>query len=124
MGDQLAEGWHLVPLDRSQLAPETLGLAVRGATMTQAMPTLCRNAGALPESYRQHLNADGVLQIGDAFGMEAQWIISQVTFCDEHYFEEMDWTREQIESDERGAGCVRCGDFEAETVRSVCEECR
>jgi len=86
------------------------------------MPTLCGNVGPLPESYRQHLNAN--LQVGDAFGLEAQWVLDQVTVFDSRtYFPQMDWSRSEIEVDEWGIGCVRCGDEEADTVRGLCRDC-
>lgn len=87
------------------------------------MPTLCAIAGPLPESYRPFLNSEGDLQIGDAFGLEAQWLISIVDFAGSRYPED-DWTAEQIRADESGIGCVSCGDEEAETVRGLCEGCR
>ena len=87
------------------------------------MPTLCGNVGPLPESYRKFLNADGDLQVGDAFGLEAQWILSQVTLFDRTYYPQQDWSCSEIEADERGVGCVRCGDEECDTVRGLCEEC-
>ncbi len=86
------------------------------------MPTLCGIAGPLPESLRPFLNSKGDLQIGDAFGLEAQWIISQVSANGDAYPED-DWTLSQIEVDSLGVGCVRCGDEDADTINCLCDSC-
>lgn len=86
------------------------------------MPTLCTLAGPLPERYRSFLNSDSELQCGDAFGFEAQWLISLIDECPE--YPEDEWSLSQIEEDERGVGCVICGDEGADTIRGLCFGCR
>ena len=85
------------------------------------MPTLCAAAGPLPESYRPFLNSAGDLQVGDAFGLEAQWIIGMLSDCPE--YPEDEWTMVQIAEDEQGEGCVGCGDEFADTTRGLCTGC-
>lgn len=63
--------------------------------------------------YPQHVNADGVLQCGDAFGFEAAWCLDQVYGLDNSgmplcpQYPEEEWTMSQIEEDERGLRSVR-----------------
>lgn len=88
------------------------------------MPTLCAVAGPLPEAYRPFLNAEGELQAGDAFGLEAQWVIGMITEQEKAYdFPEAYWTMVQVKEDEQGAGCVRCGHDEIDSMRGLCRCC-
>lgn len=88
------------------------------------MPTLCGNAGRLSEAYRPFLNADGDLQVGDAFGLEAQWIAGLLMEQTEAYdYPESCWTMVQVKEDEQGMGCVRCGDEEVDSMRGLCWWC-
>jgi len=82
------------------------------------MPTLCGSAGTLPESYRQFINSEGELQIGDAFGLEAQWVIGLLQ-------EEQEWDEptEYIRKESVGVGCTLCGDESADTEYGLCNEC-
>ena len=95
-----------------------------------SMPTLCAKAGPLPSRWRSFVNQDGDLQVGDAFGLEAQWVLSMIessphgSLGPQDYYPEMEWSRSQIEEDERGVGCVECGNAEADTVRGLCWHCR
>ncbi len=92
-------------------------------TPNQTMPVLCPNGGRLPEKYRPFLSEDGsTIQAGDAFGLEAQWVLSQVTFADD-YYPEMEWSKQEIARDAESVGCVRCGDEEVATVYGLCETC-
>lgn len=89
------------------------------------MPTLCAVAGPLPEAYRPFMNASGELQVGDAFGLEAQWLAGMILEQAETYqYPEDYWTAVQIQEDEQGAGCVRCGDEAIDTMRGLCNSCR
>jgi len=88
------------------------------------MLALCGNAGPLPEVYRPFLNAAGELQCGDAFGLEAQWLIGLIMEQPPTpQYPECDWTMVQIREDEQGTGCVSCGDVEADSVRGLCVAC-
>lgn len=86
--------------------------------------TLCGNAGPLPEVYSQFINAKGDLQVGDAFGLEAQWIASMIIEQQQSSpYPESPWSMQQILVDEIGIGCVTCGDEVIETVNGLCVFC-
>ena len=91
--------------------------------MSKPMPTLCANAGPLPERYRSFINKDGDLQAGDAYGLEAQWVLSQVTIADKDYYPEMEWDRFDVEEDSWTEGCKVCGDVECDSIYGLCTSC-
>ena len=89
------------------------------------MPTLCANAGPLPEKYRSFIDEKGDLRAGDATGLEAQWILSMVDCSlDPLRIPEDDYTISECRRSRSGIGCHVCGDETAVTEDGKCASCR
>ena len=87
------------------------------------MTTVCANCGPIPKQYESFVNSNGNLQVGDAFGMEALWVLDNVCLTNEPDYPEDGWSLQQIVEDSLSVGCCRCGNDES-SIYGLCDSCQ
>lgn len=55
---------------------------------------------------------------------QRETVLMASLILDQPQYPEDEWNISQIEEDERGEGCILCGDEEADTVRGLCFYCQ